>query len=280
MKPAARREAAGYACKRYKVSVRRSCSLTSCQTSTYYYQSHGREDGPLKEALKETALTYPRWGYRNLQTILQREGWNDNHKRIYRIYAQEGLQVARRRKKQKARYRGAELELPDDLNELWTMDFVHDQLVDGRCFRVLTLIDVYSRECLALEADTSLSGERVSRVLDRCVFLRKRPARIGTDNGPEFRGMKMDQWAYQHGVKLQFIPPGKPTKNAFIESFNSIFRDTCLNQHWFTTLDDARTKIEAWREEYNTIRPHGSLGRMTPREFATMAHSIREKETG
>jgi putative transposase len=277
VKPAARRDAAGHAIKRYGVSVRRACGLAGCRTSTYYYEGAGQEDEALRAALKEKALEHPRWGYRNLQTLLQREGWRDNHKRIYRIYAQEGLQVSRRRKRAKARYRGVELEVPTRLNELWVMDFMQDQLADGRRIRVLTVLDVFSRECLALEVDTSLTGERVTRVLDRLVFLRDKPDRIGTDNGPEFRGIKMDQWAYKHDVALQFIPPGKPTKNAFIESFNSILRDDCLNQHWFSSLEDAKNKITAWKEVYNTIRPHGSLDRLTPEEYATAALLTQER---
>lgn len=252
----------------FGVSVRHACGLMGCRTSSFYYSAKGRGDEGLKTALKEKAYEKPRWGYRNLQVLLQREGWADNHKRIYRVYAEAGLQVGKRRKRPKARYRGEGLEQPTRKNELWAMDFMHDQLANGRRIRILTMMDVYTRECLALEVDSSISGERVCRVLDRVKEVRGRPERIGTDNGPEFRGMRLDQWAYRNKVKLQFIPPGEPTKNAFIESFNAIVRDDCLNQHWFTSLEDARKKAALWAYEYNTVRPHGSLGKKTPQEFA------------
>lgn len=239
-----------------------------CQKSTYYYRRDDRRDRSLKEALQEKAYRYPRWGYRNLLELLRREGWKDNHKRVYRVYAAAGLQVGTRKRRPKTKYRGEKLEEPKKRNELWVMDFMQDQLVNGRKIRLLTVMDVHTRESLAIEVDTSISGERVCRVLDRIKGLRGLPERIGTDNGPEFRGMKLDQWAYKNKVKLQFIPPGQPTKNAYIESFNAIVRDDCLNQHWFLNLEDARNKIEVWRYEYNTVRPHGSLGKKTPAEFA------------
>jgi len=239
-----------------------------CQKSTYYYRRDDRKDRSLKEALQEKAYQHPRWGYRNLLELLRREGWKDNHKRVYRVYAAAGLQVGTRKRRPKTKYRGEKLEEPKKRNELWVMDFMQDQLVNGRKIRLLTVMDVHTRESLAIEVDTSISGERVCRVLDRIKGLRGLPERIGTDNGPEFRGMKLDQWAYKNKVKLQFIPPGQPTKNAYIESFNAIVRNDCLNQHWFLNLEDARNKIEVWRYEYNTVRPHGSLGKKTPAEFA------------
>ena len=200
--------------------------------------------------------------------LLRREGFGDNHKWIYRVYREEQLQVRRRQSKRVARWRGEPLEKPQGRNKIWAMDFMSDQLGDGRRLRVLPIIDVYTRECLAIEVDTSLSGQRVARTLNR---LRSRgwPEKIVVDNGPEFRGRILDRWAYQTGVKLHFIEPGKPMQNGFAEGFNSTLRDQCLNEHWFTSIDDARQRVEQWRQIYNTIKPHSSLGRKTPAQSTT-----------
>lgn len=202
---------------------------------------------------------------------LIRDGFADNHKRVYRVYAEEGLQLGRRKRRQKTRYRGSKLESPENLNGLWTMDFLSDQLTSGRTFRLLVVLDVYSRRCLALEADTSIGGQRVSRVLDRLKQEHGKPEVIGTDNGPEFRSRHMDQWAYTNGVKLHFIKPGTPTQNAFVESLNSQIRKRLLDVHWFNGLDEVRDHAEKWRHTYNTIQRHGSLKKQTPEEFAAHA---------
>jgi len=211
------------------------------------------------------------WGYRGLMDWLVRDGFKDNHKRVYRIYAEEGLQLGRRKRRQKSRYRGSKLEEPKALNALWTMDFLSDQLADGRVFRMLAVMDVYSRECLALEVDTSMGRRRVARVLDRLKEQRGLPGVLGSDNGPEFRSRHMDQWAYENGVKLHFIKPGKPTQNAWIESLNSQIRKRLLNLHWFANLEEVRELAEQWLRTFNTIQRHGSLNKQIPEQFAAHA---------
>lgn len=203
-----------------------------------------------------------------MAVLLRREGFTDNHKRIERVYREEGLQVKKRKRKRTCRStRTRQIDVPDQPNQRWSMDFVHDGLADGRRLRCLTIIDDYSRECPHLEVATSISGERVARVLDYLAWSRGLPEEIVVDNGPEFASLAMDRWAYQNGVSLHFIEPGKPNQNAFIESFNRSFRDECLNDNWFINLADATRKIEKWRLEYNRFRPHSSLGDQTPAEF-------------
>src|SRR5712692_9017448 len=200
--------------------------------------------------------------------MIRREGWRVNHKRIERLYREEGLSLRRRRRRKRLNYLRVIRQAPVGANQAWALDFVHDRLLAGRGFRALAVIDEWSRESLAIEVDVSLTGERVKRVLERLGSGRGLPAVIQSDNGPEFTGRVLDQWAYERGVKLQFIEPGKPIQNAFIESFNSRLREECLNEQVFVSLDDARSKIERWRIEYNRERPHSSLGHLTPEEFA------------
>ena len=223
-----------------------------------------RADDPIREPLRVLAARRPRFGYRRLTILLRREGWRANHKRVYRIYRQEGLAVRCKRRKKLAA--GARVVLPPPVrpNERWSMDFMGDTLASGRTFRTLNIVDDASRECLAIEVDTSLSGYRVARVLDRIAATRPLPAMIVSDNGPEFTSKILDAWAYERRVQLHFIRPGKPVENAFVESFNGKFRDECLNENWFQGLADAREKIETWRLDYNTVRPHSALGDRTP----------------
>lgn len=202
---------------------------------------------------------------------LRRDGFTDNHKRIYRIYREERLQVPMRKKRKAALWRGEKPKASGHRNDRWSMDFMSDQLADGRRIRTLNIVDDYTRECLAIEVDTSLSGYRVCRALDRLIAERGRPVRIITDNGPEFTSKVLDRWAFEHCVDLQFIEPGKPVQNAFVESFNGTMRNECLNEHWFLNLKDARDLIEAWRLDHNNERPHSSLDGMTPGEFASSA---------
>jgi len=263
-----RREAAEYLKKSYSAGLRRICGLLQMARSTFYHQPSGRGDEALREALKETALRRRRWGYRMLGLALKRRGFTDNAKRIYRIYREEGLQVRQRRKRKTAKWRGERPFAAAGLNQRWSMDFMSDQLADGRKMRTFNVVDDFSRECLAIEVDTSICGARVARVLDQLIATRGRPARIVLDNGPEFTGKHLDRWAYEHGVEQAFIQPGKPVQNAFIESFNGTMRNECLNEHWFLNLTDAREIIENWRIDYNLNRPHSSLGGMTPSEFA------------
>lgn len=210
-----------------------------------------------------------RWGYRQIHDRLRLEKINVNHKRVYRIYREENLVLRRkRRRKRKGEARVAPLPPATRPNERWAMDFVSDSIVGGRKFRVLTVIDQFTRECLWLEVDTSLPSARVIRVLNQLIELRGKPEVITTDNGPEFTSMAMDRWAYERGINLHFIEPGRPMQNGFIESFNGTFRDECLNENWFMNLEEARRTIEEWKDEYNTYRPHSSIENLTPALFA------------
>ena len=205
--------------------------------------------------------------------MLRREGFVINHKRTERIYREEGLALRIRRRKKMAAIQRIEAPAPTRVNERWSMDFVSDALSSGRKIRTLTIVDDYSRKCHRLEVDTSIGGQRVVRVLNEIAQGEGLPELITIDNGPEFISKALDAWAYQRGVKLNFIRPGKPIDNSFIESFNGKFRDECLNDHWFTSLDEARRIIEDWRIDYNNERPHTSLGDLTPEEFL-----IKERE--
>jgi putative transposase len=206
-----------------------------------------------------------RYGYRRLHVLLRREGWRVNHKRIYRLYREEGLGIRVKRRKKLASV--PRLLPPPPARrpqERWSLDFLSDNLAAGRRFRVLTIVDTVSRVSPAIEVGVSLTGERVVAVLERLRRTMGRPERIAIDNGPEFISKALDTWAYRNGVQLEFSRPGKPTDNAFVESFNGRFRDECLNQHWFTSLEEVRQTVEAWRIEYNTERPHRALGQQTP----------------
>ncbi|AKJ27304.1 transposase [Caldimonas brevitalea] len=209
------------------------------------------------------------YGYRRVHVLLRREGHLDNVKRVYRLYRDEGLSLRLKRPK---RNKAAKLRQPKKLahaiNEIWSMDFVADNLFDGRKLRMLTVVDLYTRECLAIEVGQSLKGEDVVRVLSTIVTDRGLPQTIKTDNGSEFISKAMDKWAYERSIELDFSRPGKPTDNANVESFNGRLRQECLNEHWFLSLDDARAKIEAWRRDYNESRPHSALEWATPTEFA------------
>ncbi len=249
------------------LSERRACRFLGAGRSTQRYRAHRMQPPGLQERLTELAAARPRWGYRRLWVLLRREGYAVNWKRVYRLYRESGLAVKRRRRKRAA---VARRPLPPATrpNERWSMDFVHDRLSNGRWFRSLTIVDDFTRECLAIEVDRSLTGTRVVEVLTQLARARPLAPTIVVDNGPEFAGRVLDAWAYRRGITLAFIQPGKPTQNAFIESFNSRLRDECLNAHWFVTVTEAQLTIEAWRDDYNTQHPHGSLGRQTPSAFA------------
>jgi putative transposase len=221
----------------------------------------------LRQRMRGLALERPRFGYRRLRALLTREGWKVNHKRVYRLYRLEDLVVRRRRRKRLARGMGTPTAAPRRWNERWSMDFVSDCTAGGQTIRALTLVDDYTRECLAIVVDTSLGGLRVRRILEHVIGQRGRPESIVVDNGPEFRGRALTAWSEQRRVRLQFIEPGKPTQNAFIESFNGRLREECLNANWFVSVADARRKIEAWRRDYNEQRPHSSLGYLPPQQF-------------
>lgn len=266
--PTARREAVAYAVERYKISRRRGCGLMSLRRSSLYYRGVERDDAPLREAIRQVAYQNRRWGVPRIVFKLEQLGWPDNHKRIERIYQEEGLQVRQRKRKRTRSAERQPLVRPSRRNELWAMDFMSDALCDGRKLKILTIIDCYTRECVHIEVDTSINGVRVARILEELRVTRGLPERIMTDNGPEFSGRALDAWAYARDVKLHFIEPGKPSQNGYIESFNGKFRDECLNEHWFVSLSDARWLIESWRKEYNQIRPHSALKGRTPLEFA------------
>lgn len=267
MSPAAKRAVIRHTTDNFSVSERRACRATRIPRSTIRYERRAPDDGELRRRLKELALQRRRWGSPMLTTLLRREGFTDNHKRIERIYAEEGLQVRKRKKRRQTAAPRIAIPTPTTPNKRWSMDFVSDALYDGRRFRCLTVIDDFSRECPIIVVDTSLPGHRVAQVLDGIGGSRGLPEIIVCDNGPEFTSQALDWWANERSVKLAFINPGKPVENAFIESFNGKFREECLNEHWFTSLRDAQEKIEAWRRDYNRNRPHSSLGNKTPEEF-------------
>jgi len=247
--------------------ARRACRFLGVGRSSQRYRPRRTQPAGLRERLTELAAARPRWGYRRLWVLLRREGYAVNWKRVYRLYRQAGLAVRQRRRKRAAVARRP-LPPASRPNERWSMDFVHDRLTNGRWFRSLTIVDDFTRECLAIEVDRSLTGARVVEVLTQLAQGRPLARTIVVDNGPEFAGRVLDAWAYRRGITLAFIQPGKPTQNAFIESFNSRLRDECLNAHWFVTVTEAQLTIEHWRDDYNTQHPHGSLGRRTPSEFA------------
>jgi putative transposase len=241
----------------------------------------------LRARLRELAAERVRFGYRRLHALLRREKnaegtrrWPVNHKRVYRLYREEGLALRRRKRRRYRAEARVPLVLPERPNQVWTMDFTHDQFVNGRKFRTLNLMDGYTREALEIEADTSLRGTRGVAVLEGVAQQRGYPEAIQVDNGPEFVSRAVDQWAFVHGVRLHFIERGKPVQNAFIESFNGKFRDECLNQNWFFDRADARRIIAAWKWDYNTVRPHSALGYQTPAEFAAAEEEKRKTQSG
>ena len=265
--------------ERVGLSLRRACRLVGLWRSTWQYRAHRPDDRALRDRLRELAEQRRRFGAPRLHVLLRREGWMVNHKRTERLYHEEGLALRRTRHRKRTAGVRVTLPLPTRPNERWAMDFLHDQLADGRRFRVLTMVDAYSRESPAITADTSLTGATVVQILDRLAETRGLPQGITIDNGPEFAGSALDAWAYRRGIQLHFIEPGKPVQNAYVESFNGRLRDECLNEHWFTTLDEARRLIEAWRQDYNTVRPHSSLGNLTPEEFAKRERSLHTTTT-
>lgn len=248
--------------------------------SVFYYQHHRREDAALRSRVREIAITRVRYGHCRIYTLLRREGWRDNHKRVYRVYKEEGLNLrSKRPRRNKAAAHRLERPENNSLYKCWSMDFVSDALFDGRKFRALTIVDNYSRECLAIVPGQSLRGLDVVMALEKIKEERGLvPERIQTDNGSEFISKEMDRWAYDNNVTMDYSRPGKPTDNPFVESFNGSFRDECLNAHWFLSLEDAVMKIEVWRTEYNHYRPHSSLMDMTPIEFIDYCLKAKDDE--
>lgn len=251
-------------------SQARACGLVGLAPRTYRYVSTRPDDTALRTRLKELASERKRFGYRRLHLLLKREGILLNHKKLYRLYHEERLTVRKRGGRKRALGTRAPMAIPQGANQRWSLDFVSDALNCGRRFRILTVVDDFSRECLGLAVDASLSGVRVARELDRIIAVRgKAPCMIVSDNGTEFTSRAILEWQQDRHVEWHYIAPGKPMQNGFIESFNGHLRDECLNEHLFANLPEARKIIEAWRCDYNTNRPHTSLDGLTPIEFAT-----------
>lgn len=251
-----------------QLSERRACQVIGISRTGVRHQSkRAEQDQTLKAELLAKATQYPRYGYLMLHGLLKQEGLVINRKRTYRLYTACGLQVRTKKRKKLVRPR-VPIAVPMRANERWSMDFVHDQLANGRRFRVLNIVDDFSRECVGQLTAFSISGQRVARFLSDLLERRGKPRSITCDNGTEFTSKAMFFWSKDNQVKLNFIQPGKPTQNAFVESFNGKFRDNCLNQHWFRSIDEARELIDNWRQDYNEIRPHSSLNYQPPSVFA------------
>ena len=254
----------------YSLSERRACDLIGITRWSNRYQSCRDPQLDLRMRLRELASTRVRYGYRRLTILLRREGRQVNAKRVYRLYCEEGLQVRTKKRAKRATHVRVPLPAATRWNQRWSMDFVSDRFANGLWFRILTVLDQFTKEGLCTHADRRQTGKKVVEQLDLIVAERGAPESITIDNGGEFAGRDMETWAYENGVKLDFIRPGKPVQNGFIESFNGRLRDECLNLEVFFDLEDAREKIERWREDYNTNRPHSSLDDRTPAEFAQL----------
>jgi len=252
----------------YDVSERRACRVLGFARNVHRHVSRRVEPTALKMRLKDLALARPRYGYRRLTVLLRREGWHVNHKRVYRLYREEGLTVRVKRRKKLASRPRVKPPAAEVANERWTLDFMSDATTDGRKFRTLTVLDVFTRECLALRAARRFPSKAVTEALERVIARRGAPRVLQVDNGPEFTCNHFDAWSFSRGIRIDFIRPGKPVENAHIESFNGRVRDECLNTRWFDTLDQARRALQDWRRDYNQVRPHSRLGDLAPEAFA------------
>lgn len=273
-----RRSVVEYLCSHYGTSHRRACQLVRLRRSVLYYRSRKDPKRALRGRMHEIARTRVRYGYRRIHILLRREGCSLGRTQAYRICCQEALQLRsklpRRRKMIVTRRERFE---PKRMNEAWSMDFVADELTNGKRFRALTIVDAFSREALAIQVGQRLRGEDVVDICNRLVAKRGAPKRIFVDNGSEFSGRLMDLWAYHHGVRIDFSRPGKPTDNSFVESFNGSLRNECLNVHWFETLEEAKARIEAGRVDYNESRPHQALEELAPAEFVARARDLEQR---
>jgi len=265
--PDARRQAVAHACAEHGVSQRRACKALSVDRTSMRYRSFRPDDAGLRKAMKAVAGERRRFGYRRIHIMLRRQGIVMNHKKLRRLYREEKLQVRRRGGRKRALGTRRPMLVPDRINVRWSLDFVSDAFTDGRRFRVLAVVNDFSRECLALVAETSLSGLRVARELDALMAIRGKPSAIVSDNGTELTSMAVLKWCQQTGVEWHYIAPGKPMQNGFVESFNGRFRDECLNETLFSSLAQARATIGSWKEDYNLNRPHSALGHRSPAEF-------------
>lgn len=267
--PAAKKAAALHVQSALGLSERKACRLVRLSRTTKRRFRKRLDDPKLVSRLRELAEVRRRFGYRRLHVLLKREGFAVNQKKLRRIYREQKLTVKMRKKTKMRAVVRMPMAKPTKVNQRWSMDFVSDQLgPNGRRIRILTVVDVLTRECIALHASFSIPGAEVIRVLQKVVDERGMPESFSIDNGSEFTGKAMDQWAHDRGIKLDFIRPGKPQENGFIESFNGKLRDECLNENWFLSLEDVRRTIEEWRIDYNEERPHSSLGDLSPKEYA------------
>jgi putative transposase len=265
MRPARKREMVDHVRAAWRVSIRRACRAVPVDRSTYHYRSKRAGQAPLSKRIQEIAETRVRYGYRRIHVLLRREGWPVNAKRVYRLYREQGLQLRNKSPKRRVKAKLREDRSPaTTANQIWAMDFVHDQLFDGTRIRILTIVDTFTRLSPAIHVRQSFRGVDVVETLERVSRQLGYPKTIRLDNGPEFISKELDLWAFMHDVTLDFSRPGKPTDNAFIESLNGKFRAECLNANWFLSLDEARRKCEAWRRDYNEVRPRSAIGNKVP----------------
>lgn len=275
-RPALKREVVDYIVSHHGVPMRRACRLMQQHRSVQLYQSTKDPRNELRQRMREIAQTRVRYGYRRIQVLLKREGWQLGKHLTYRLYSEEQLQLRSKLPKRRKMVVARRVKVqPTRPNQAWSMDFVADQLADGRKFRTLTIVDVFTKESLAIEVGQRLRGEHVVDVLNRLAAQRGAPAYLFVDNGSEFSGRLLDLWAYHHQTRIDFSRPGKPTDNCHIETFNGSFRDECLNLHWFESLEEAKEIIEAWRRDYNESRPHSALNDLTPAEFVGQAKVLQ-----
>lgn len=270
-----------YLQEQYRASVRRACKTVMLSKSMYYYRYKDRGDELLRMRIRELASSRVRFGFWRIYLVLRREGFRDNHKRMYRIYKEEGLNLRskRPRRSRSAAHRLERLQTPM-INQVWSMDFLQDSLFNGSRFRILAVVDNCSKKCLGLLAGKSLKGIDVRQELSNIALCENTlPTRIQCDNGSEFISKEVDRWAYENKVTLDFSRPGKPTDNPYVESFNGKFRDECLSVHWFLSLEDAQEKIDDWRWDYNHFRPHSSLNDLTPQQYINLHPPNTENST-
>jgi len=268
VKPAAQRKAVEYVRQLFAISERRACSILAVDRTSMRYAHRRSDDGDLRSRLREIALERRRFGYRRLGIMLAREGIVMNHKKLLRLYREENLRVRRRRGRKRAMGTRAPMTLPQAPNQRWSLDFVSDTLACGRRFRMLAVVDDFTRECLALVADTSLSGARVGRELDAIIAARGKPLMVVSDNGTELTSLAILRWTQDRRIEWHYIAPGKPQQNGYVESFNGRLRDECLNETLFASLSHARAVLCNWRDDYNHVRPHSGIGGLTPADAA------------
>lgn len=256
------------------ISIRRACRLAELSRTTFAHEPKPHpENEAIQRRMVELAQERRRFGYRRIHVLLRREGIKANHKRVHRLYRLAGLAVRRRRRRERVALERQPLLLPKRPNEVWSMDFVMDRLENGRRLKALTIVDDFTKESVEIALDHGMGSHYVVRVLDQVIRFRGKPAAIRTDQGPEFTASALDQWAYRNGVTLKLIQPGKPMQNGYVESFNGKFRDECLNEHWFSTLAEARTIVASWRRDYNENRPHSSIDYLTPAQYGALHRS-------